>query len=66
MNGAQIEQMLEMIDRSIQRSSDEMAEYIRANQAMLAESFARTGQAVIRTSWGDLQLSMDDLEALAA
>lgn len=66
MNGSQIEQVLQLIDRNMQTSSDEATEYIRLNQTAIAQSIANTGSAIVRTSAGDFRISVDDLEAAAA
>ena len=66
MNGNQIEQVLELIDRNMQLSGEEATEYIRKNQKAIAESLVQTGSATVRTSGGDLKLSVDDLDAAAA
>ena len=66
MNGNQMEQVFQLIDRNLQRSSEEAAAYIRAHQGVIAESLARTGSAMVRTSAGDVCLSLKDLEASAA
>jgi len=66
MNGNQIEHVLQLIDQSLQNSSDEATKYIRENQAAIAQSIAQTGSAMVRTSAGDFRLSVEDLEAAAA
>lgn len=66
VNGNQIEQVLQLIDNNMQLSSDEATDYIRKNQPAIAQSLFTTGSAVVRTSAGELKISLADLEASAA
>lgn len=66
MNGSETEQLLQVIDCSMQRSSDEAAAYIKQNRAALAQSLFRTGRATLVVAGEELQLSLADLEAAAA
>ena len=66
MNGQQIESMLNQIDENIDLSRDEAMRYIRSHQDELASQLATQGYAMVKTNAGDLRLSVEDLEAVAA
>jgi len=66
MNGNQIEQVFDLIDRTMQTSSDEAAEYIQQHRQSIALALVQTGSATIQTSSGPLSLSVADLDAVAA
>ena len=66
MNGQQIESMLDQIDENVDLARDEAMQYIRKHQSELAQQLATRGYAMIKTNAGELRLSVDDLNAVAA
>jgi hypothetical protein len=66
MNGMQIENVLKLIDCNLALTRDEATKYIQSHREEVAQSLANNGVATIPTSAGDIQLTIDDLRAVAA
>jgi hypothetical protein len=66
MNGMQIENILQLIDCNIALTRDEATKYIRLHRNEVAQSLAVAGTATIPTSAGNINLSIEDLKAVAA
>ncbi|WP_419805192.1 hypothetical protein [Terriglobus sp.] len=62
MNGAQIETLLDLIDRNVSLTRKEIAEYIVKHKGAIANSLAKDGVAQIQTRGGSLTITRSDLE----
>ena len=62
MNGAQIETILDLIDRNVSLTRKEVAEYIVKHKGAIASSLAKDGVAHIQTRGGSLTITRSDLE----
>jgi hypothetical protein len=65
MNGKQIENLLQMVDGNVHIAQTEALQYIRENQADIIRDLATTGVATVRTTAGNVELRVEDLEAAA-
>lgn len=66
MNGIQIENILRMIDENVDITRQEAIRYIRDHQQQIVQDLVRSGQTRVKTSAGDLSLTLEDLTAAAA
>lgn len=66
MNGAQIENLLRMIDENVDLTRQEVIRYIREHQQEIVQQLVRSGEATVKTHVGDFSLTLDDLQATAA
>ncbi len=66
MNGIQIENILRMIDENVDITRQEAIRYIRDHQQEIVQQLVRSGEAKVKTSVGDLSLTLEDLSAAAA
>ncbi len=66
MNGIQIENILRLIDENVDITRQEAIRYIRDHQQQIVQDLVRSGATKVKTSAGDLSLTLDDLSAAAA
>lgn len=66
MNGIQIENILRMIDENVDITRQEAIRYIRDHQQQIVQDLVRSGATKVKTSAGDLSLTLEDLTAAAA
>jgi hypothetical protein len=66
MNGIQIENILRMIDENMDITRQEAIRYIREHQQQIVQDLLHSGATKVKTSAGDLSLTLEDLTAAAA
>ncbi len=66
MNGIQIENILRLIDQNVDITRQEAIRYIRDHQQQIVQDLVRSGATKVKTSAGDLSLTLEDLSAAAA
>ena len=66
MNGIQIENILRLIDENVDITRQEAIRYIRDHQQQIVQDLVRSGATKVKTSAGDLRLTLEDLSAAAA
>lgn len=66
MNGIQIENILRLIDENVDITRQEAIRYIRDHQQQIIQDLVRSGATKVKTSAGDLSLTLEDLGAAAA
>lgn len=66
MNGIQVENILRMIEENVDITRQEAIQYIRVHQQEIVQDLLRSGETTVKTSAGDLSLTLADLSAAAA
>ena len=66
MNGIQIENILRLIDENVDITRQEAIRYIRDHQQQIVQDLVLSGATKVKTSAGDLSLTLEDLSAAAA
>ena len=70
MNGSEIERLLTLIDENIEQNSAarnaEFFRYLGDHRREALEQLRTTGAVVVKTSFGDMSASLEDLRRAAA